>query len=490
MTDFSVPQRMSLGAFFMYFLKYFRLTFNASIIFLVYKIFKSDGGIIDNLHKIAAMLAGLTAFSLLLASIAYFQIKFHVEGGNLIYRHRLIGRATTTIPLNRIHSLRTRQGLLYRLLGLKGILFDTLASRGEEIELILSESDWQSLLKQVERQEQPQPVASDVPPVYDPSLHKKFSNRDLVLDALCQNHLKGMMVLGGFVAVVFNSLTDLSENAIETIASYLESHFDYFAVSLAGIAVIMAATYLVSLVLWLCKVLLRYYDLSLTYDCKTLTFTHGLFSRLSSRFARDKICTLWIKRNYFERRSGLCTLALKQALNSSAQKEDDNLKIYGRDRSDFFLGWWLGHDYRSEAETAVAKSGKGVVTHSLLPDLLLSFAATFVLWHFGQYVWITLPVIYLLTAIPKGIMTMRHSRISLRETYLVVANGRFAEIMNYLKYDNVEVVRLTRTPLSRLTGRVSLSLSTSGSTFTVRSLRQDQARQIYELLLAKSVAAK
>ena len=196
------------------------------------------------------------------------------------------------------------------------------------------------------------------------------------------------------------------------IAGYLKSHLDHFAVSAVGIAMVMAFTYMVSLVLWLGKVLLRYYNLSLVYDSKMLTFSHGLFSRLSSRFSRDKICTLWIKRNYFEKRFGLCTLALKQALSSSAQKEEDNLKIYGHDCSEFFLGWWLGQGYESETDIIAAKSGKGVFALSLLPDLFLSSVAVAALCYFGLYGWIILPVIYLLVCIPKGLLMMRHSSIS------------------------------------------------------------------------------
>ncbi|MDE5665916.1 MAG: PH domain-containing protein [Duncaniella sp.] len=490
MTDFSVPQRMSLSALAIYFLKFFRLTFNASVIYLTYTLFQSDGDFVKTILKIAVTIGCTALLSLILASLAIFKMKFHVKDGNLIYRHNLISRATTTIPLNRIHTLRTRQGLLYRLLDLRGVLFDTLAAKDEEIELVLSESDWQSLLDRIERQERSQSDVTDMPPAYNPSSFIEFSNKNLVFDALCQNHLKGMVVLGGFASVVFNTLSDLSENSFELIESYLESHFDHFVVSWVGIAMIMACTYIVSLVLWLGKVLLRYYNLSLTYDSKILTFSHGLFSRLSSRFSRDKICTICIKRNYFEKRFGLSTLALKQALNSSAQKEDDNLKIYGHDCSDFFLGWWLGQDYASEADIATAKSGKGVITHSLIPDLLLSSVAIVVLCHFGLYGWTILPVIYLSVGIPKGILTMRHSHITLKDSYLIINNGRFAEIKNYLKYDNVEVVRVTRTPLSRFTGRVSLSISTTGSTFTIRSLRQEQAMDIYERLLAKSIVSK
>lgn len=490
MTDFSVPQRMSLSALVIYFLKFFRLTFNASVIYLTYTLFQSDGDFVKSMLKIVVTIGCTALLALILASLAIFKMKFHVKDGNLIYRHNLISRATTTIPLNRIHTLRTKQGLLYRLLDLRGVLFDTLAAKDEEIELVLSESDWQSLLDRIERQERPQSDVTDMPPAYNPSSFIEFSNKNLVFDALCQNHLKGMVVLGGFASVVFNTLSDLSENSFELIESYLESHFDHFVVSWVGIAMIMACTYIVSLVLWLGKVLLRYYNLSLTYDSKILTFSHGLFSRLSSRFTRDKICTIWIKRNYFEKRFGLSTLALKQALNSSAQKEDDNLKIYGNDCSNFFLGWWLGQDYASETDIATAKSGKGVITHSLIPDLLLSSVAIVILCHFGLYGWTILPVIYLSVGIPKAILTMRHSHITLKDSYLIINNGRFAEIKNYLKYDNVEVVRVTRTPLSQFTGRVSLSISTTGSTFTIRSLRQEQALDIYERLLAKSIVSK
>ena len=109
------------------------------------------------------MIAATAALAFVLACVSYYQIKFHVENGSLIYRHNLISRASTTIPLDRIHTLRTRQGLLYRLLNLRGVLFDTLASKGEEIELILSEADWQCLLDEVEIQEKPQPLAPDIP---------------------------------------------------------------------------------------------------------------------------------------------------------------------------------------------------------------------------------------------------------------------------------------------------------------------------------------
>lgn len=487
MTDFSKPQRMSLGAFVIYFLKVFKSFISASIIFIGIDIFNSDDSAGEIMQRLAVSIAFVTAIALVVAAAAYFQIRFHVEGGNLIYRHYIISRATTTIPLSRIYSLRTRRNLLYRLLKLRGVLFDTLAAKGAEIELILSESDWQSLISQIERQERPQTLATDVPPPYDPSSTMKFSNNDLVLDALCQNHLKGMLVLGSFFALIFNNMSDVSEDQIEMMAGYLETHVGAASVSIIGLIIVLAATYIISLLLWLGKVIFRYYGMKLSYNTKMLTFSHGLVSRLSSRFAYDKICTLWVKRNYLEKSLGLCTIALKQALNASAQKEDDNLRIYGRDDSDFFLHWWLGENFSSEPDILSARSGRGVFTFSFIPDLIISGTVTALLWIYGLYGWIAIPAIYLLTAILKGICAMRHSHITLKKTYIIVGKGRFAEIKNYLKYTNIEVVRIKRSPLSRLTGRISLILSTPGTTLAIRSLKATDALPIYEYLLAKSI---
>ena len=132
----------------------------------------------------------------------------------LIYRHNMIGRVTTTHPTNP-HTHCAPDKACSTVFSVCGECFSTLfADKGEEIELILSEADWQSLLKRIELQERPQPAVADMPPSSGGShtSYRKFSNTDLVLDALCQNHLKGMAVLGGFVAVFFNNMLNLYEN--------------------------------------------------------------------------------------------------------------------------------------------------------------------------------------------------------------------------------------------------------------------------------------
>ncbi|MDE6511360.1 MAG: hypothetical protein K2L00_04600, partial [Muribaculaceae bacterium] len=74
----------------------------------------------------------------------------------------------------------------------------------------------------------------------------------------------------------------------------------------------------------------------------------------------------------------------------------------------------------------------------------------------------------------------------LKPTYCIIHNGSFAETANYIKYSEIEVVGIFRSPLTRRTHRASLAVSTSGTTFIVRSLTEKEATLIRELLLMNS----
>lgn len=486
-TDFSHPQRMGAGAFFIIFAKLF-VSYIVPIASVgIYKFFNSS--LTENVGvgiTILMCVGSCIGISLIGSLISYFTKKFYIKDGNLIFIHGLINREKTCVPLDRVHSLRTRRGIWYRLLDMRGIIFDTLATRKEEIELILTESAWKRLLSIIEKGEQPQTISLTEPPEYNPSYTVRYPNENLLLAALCQNHLKGMAVLGSILTVLFDNLSDFSENATATVGNYLTAYFKGLLTSPWNLITLLFVTYIGVLLLWLGRVLLRYYDTVMSYDKKILTFTYGMLTRSSCRFFYDKICTIRIKRNLLEKRFGFCTLMLRQALNASAEKEDDNMKLYGTDSSSFFLNWWIGEDYKNAIDLKTAQSGRGAFFHAIFMRILLAISISIILWHYELYVWLIIPILYLLFSLLRGIFIMRHSKITLRSSYLIIHNGAFAEITNFVKYSNLEVVRIRRTPLTKWFHRVSLVLSTSGTTFLVRSIKEADAKVVYEFLLKKA----
>ncbi|MCM1490376.1 MAG: PH domain-containing protein [Muribaculum sp.] len=491
MTDFSRPQRMGGSAFMIIFVKHLKKISGATLLYFLARFLGTDYD--DTKFSFAwevLIFAGICiCLSLLVAIADYFPKKFYVRDGSLVFTRGLLQRQTVTVPLDRIHSLRTRRGLLYQMLGMRGIAFDTLASKMEEIELILDESDWQTLLKQIEYEEADETVTSESNENFE-GVFIYFRNKYLIAAAFCQNHLKGVAVVGAFLVAVFDKLSDFIGDVEDYVNSVAYEYADEFVMTPLDVVLILIAAYILVMILWVGKALLLYYDMTAAIDDSLLTFSRGLFSRMSSRFSHDKVCTACMKQNLLERKFGLCTLNLRQALFATAEKEEDNIKIYNRcDDSLFLLKWWLGEDYDKEETLFVGKSGGGVLFHSVIPGLVLSVIAVVVLCSFGQYVWIIIPAAYSFVVLYLGICAMRRSKISLQETYVEIDNGRFADIRNYLKYDNIEVVQLRLTPFSRWTRRVSLAIATPGSSFVVRSLRMEEASQIYEFLIHRSETA-
>ena len=393
--------------------------------------------------------------------------------------------------------MRTKQGFIYRVLEMRGVLFDTLASKSAEIELILDDRDWKALMERVEVEEDVSgsselPDSSELSGASGTSRFSEAAEErisgNLIKGAFCQNHLQGMAVLFAALAAVYNTVSTVDDHAVDHIIDYVDTHAGTLSLQPSGYVVVAVALYFFVMLLWIGKVFLRYANLryanmEVRIARGQLTFESGLIARNSSRFSYDKVCTVYVKRNFLEQWLHGSTVMLRQALNATDEKKGADVRVYGSDSAADFLNWWLGSGYGSSPEVVSARSGYGLMWHVMRLDILISLAAAVTLTCFGLYVWLAVPAAWLLISLAKGFMAVRRGRITLKEDYIEIHNGRFADIRNYVKYSNIEVVRLKATPFTPYSRRVSLTLSTNGTSFTLRSLQEQEAREIYERLV-------
>ena len=494
--DFSVPRRMSKSAFVVFFFKEL-WSYSGVFLIMVYFDLKDAAGstFLELLRNFFLMLSGMLLVVGLIAFLGYYFKTYYVSGGNLIFKHGVLRREITTLPLSKIHSMRTKRGFIYRLLDMTGVSFDTLASQSAEIELILDDDDWKALLRRVETQETEtvaEPAQNDVlPPIPSVvSTSMTYSNVNLLKGAFCQNHFKGMAILGGVVATLYGKVAAIDEEVLGYAIDYVAEEIDhaaYISYSFTMIAVLVVGAYLMTMLLWMGKAFLDYFNTVLRMDDTRLFFEHGLITRRSAQFSFDKVCTIIVKQNFLEKWLNGRTIQLKQAFNISGEDEKDkeanNVKIYGVPSSANLLQWWLGKDYAASATLRVAHSGKGVFGYTVMWDIVAVAVAIIILVHFEQFIWLVIPVAYLLSSLVKGCLAVRKSRITLKNDYMEISNGKYANILNYIKYENVESVELVRSPFTPLFHRVKLRIYTNGSSYTVRSLKMDEAKEIYELLL-------
>ena len=506
--DFSEPRRMSGSAYWVLMAKGLREYASLFVILIVLKFIDADDQhtFMEKMRAVSLLSAWYLALAALTAFISWYFKKYYIEGGKLIFIHGLLSKETTSIPLSKVQSMRTKQGFIYRVLEMRGVLFDTLASKSAEIELILDDRDWKALMERVEVEEEAVPSAavsasSELPVSSELSgasgtsrfpeaaeertsgSSLSFSNSNLIKGAFCQNHLQGMAVLFAALAAVYNSVTTVDDHAVDHIIDYVDTYAGTLSLQPSGYVVVAVALYFFVMLLWIGKVFLRYANMEVRIARGQLTFESGLIARNSSRFSYDKVCTVYVKRNFLEQWLHGSTVMLRQALNATDEKKGADVRVYGSDSAADFLSWWLGSGYGSSPDVISARSGYGLMWHVMRLDILISLAAAVTLACFGLYVWLAVPAAWLLISLAKGLMAVRRGRITLKEDYIEIHNGRFADIRNYVKYSNVEVVRLRSTPFTPYSRRMSLTLSTNGTSFTLRSLRIEEAREIYELLL-------
>ena len=127
MNDFSTPRRMSSAAFIVIWMQTFQQLITTFIFIIGMMLFDDDLVHSQRIIMAIACVGGAVALSAGIAFLKYYFRKYHIEGDSLIYTHGLAFKNTTSVPLERIHNLRTKSGIFYRLVDMRGVSFDTLA---------------------------------------------------------------------------------------------------------------------------------------------------------------------------------------------------------------------------------------------------------------------------------------------------------------------------------------------------------------------------
>lgn len=487
MNDFSSPRRMSVVAFIVMWQKAFRDVIGISLVpaaYMLYDIF--TGSTIDSMDIM--LLAGIIVIlPLSVAFVRYYFRKFHIEGDKLVYTHGLASKNTTSIPLSRVHTLRTKSGLLYRVLDLRGVTFDTLATDSQEVELILDEAEWQRLLHRV-RAGEPPALAADtavsLPPPSDMCMHK-VSDVNIIKGALCQNHLKGFAILATIVLALFDKINQI-EDSTGRIVSYIDSHIGDALPSAGECTLLVLAIYFVVMLLWTGKIVLRYSGMTVRMSDSRLTVESGLFARYTCRIVRDKVTVMSIKQNPLELAAHCHTITIRQAENVAAAGKEGYIRIYGSNLGGRLFGWWLGDDSAAPSTLLMcARSGRGLFMRTFIPHLLMAMAAAYILYHLMDAIE---PVVvicsgYVAIMALRAAMAWKHSAVRLYGDYVQIDRGNIARIREYIKYSDIESVSIRNTPLTVYTGRVSLQIFTNAGAYTVFSLESDKVMTIRRIIL-------
>jgi len=327
-TLFREPQRQSaIGILILFFdtIRHYVKAFWAIVVLWVFKI--------DEINT-TYLLLGILVAIVVVAIIAYFtyiNFTFHLDYENqeFVIHEGIFNKTRTTIQLNKIQQVNINQSLVQRMIGVYALDVDTAGSNAKEgkikaiahpvaIELkaALLDNEKRKTVQQEEILEAPIETDQEKPFI-------KISTLSLIKMGVTSNYVKSFsLLLLAFFTILDYTQKILGEDVLEkqNLESYVNKEF-----LISSFFILMVALFVMVLVINLGRILIKYFDYTMTKQKGSLLISFGLFNTKSTIIKPEKVQIAAVSQNYFQKKMNILALKIKQA--TSGAKEERKLAI-------------------------------------------------------------------------------------------------------------------------------------------------------------------
>ena len=362
------------------------------------------------------------------------------EGDQLVTLSGVVSRNRTSVPLDRVQAVSTRQNLLHRLVNLVEVNVQTAGSLGAEVQLTAVRP---AVAERIRRLSTATTTSGDAvapeaalgpedtpppPPESDPVLHRSLA--DILVVAVTRNPfvlLAPIPLAIGFGVEAEEFLGRFSDQAGDVV--------DRVGGSALGAVVGVTAVVVISALVSIAFVVLRLFDLRLFIDGAGLRRLSGLISRTEITASRERVQLIAVRTNPVERLLGLRELVLPVAGGGASVQigtaVPTSLQLPGTRPAelervvDLILG--ADHDAETGHTATDGISPLAVRRWTLWGGLLPAVIATVVLWllveRLAALALLWVPIMWMLARLRQ-----RSWRWSLGPETLRIRNGIIGEV--------------------------------------------------------------
>lgn len=236
-----------------------------------------------------------------------YQLESVDDDDQLVTSSGVLSRNRTSVPLDRVQSVSTRQNLMHRVFDLVEVNVQTAGSVGAEVQLSAVRPEVAERLRRLSTATgtsgtiEAAPVGTDgtpPPPAQaDPLVHRSLG--DILVVALTRNPLlllAPIPLAAGFGVELGDLLSGFSDEAGDTLEGA--------AGSVTGVIALVLVVLVVSIGVSVLFVVLRLFDLRLFVDGAGLRRQSGLISRAEVTASVERVQLLDVQRNLLERAVG------------------------------------------------------------------------------------------------------------------------------------------------------------------------------------------
>ncbi len=492
--DFDKPRRQGRGAWVLMFLKLLRTLIKHLFPVLVVTIFRKMSWS-RTLLVLAIFVGALLLIAFVLSLIRYRKLRFCVREGFLLISDHIWGRRETSIPLEKIHNIRTRSGFFYQLVEMESLQFDTLGESKAEVELLLSMEESAALRALIasatatgETTAMPTATTSDSGMASEAQSTEAtqdfhYSMGQLLAGAFTQNPLRVFLVIGSVIALLYQNLDNYLIKYHEAILHKTETFVS--GTSVLTLATLLFGAYLICLLLYGGKIVLQQYGLTVRLDERGLAYRAGLLTVVRQQIRHDRILFLTIKQNPIERRLGLSSVQFEQArqVAGNEKKRDASITLYGWRETDILLRWWSGDSPASLSRECDVRSLPALARRNILVSVLPVCGALMLIGYLWSPYFYAFAAVWAIIGTMQSVLIYKHSGVCMDKDYLVVHGGAFARKRSVLPLVQMEQVELSAGFFQRRRGTANLRFSTKGQALEIKYLPRNAAGTIRNVIL-------
>jgi len=484
--SFDIPQRQSvIGTFFFLLMSVQKLIRIFWPLLLLY-VFKGNASKMME----PKWLIGLLILVLVLIAhsiLTWFNFYFLIKDKEFVLRKGYLKRVVIAIPFEKIVSINLKQGIIQQVLGVVQLEVDSAGSKKKEVAIYaISREIAEALKEQLASYKKASPD-SEESLVNGEGIEEKetilqLSIKDLLRISIAKNHLRGLLVILAFGNNIYYQLKDLFESEVSLAADKTESFIQHSGtIAIAGMVILVL---LVSLIISMAEVFLRYYNFNMISFANTFSLQSGLLKRKNITIPFTKIQRLKRSINPIQKWLNISDLQLVQANSVEVSKDKDKVSIPGCDDVKFRQLCDKIYDDPFSQHTYETKPQKVFLYRYFTFSFIIMSIPLFALGLELNWIWY-LEIVVPFIAAGIAYLTFYRRWYRLSHDYFQIDSGIIGKDYSIIEVYKVQTVHIKRTFFQRRNGTASLDLGMAGSVVRIDYISYDEALRMKDQILYK-----
>lgn len=479
--QFALPQRQSYVAILMIIWKTYKVVFRQALPLLVLFLFGKSSSKGD---VFLWGIIGIAIFSMIISIINFFKFTFYIHDDELIIEKGILSKKKISIDIDRVQTINFEQNIIHNIFNVVRLKADTAGSDKNEFNLdavsIETANAFRNIVLRVKKEQaiDEEHSLGALEQQSERKLIMSISHLELFKAGMVENHIRSSGVIIAFMYYIYFNLQEVGIN--------LEDYKDQLPAISFGILVILSLILIVaiiSFIISMVRMVLRYYDLKLIRSGKGFSYTAGLFTKRTVSALDSKIQKIMWSDNLLKKLLGIFDLKFIQASSETVDTKK-SIKIPSCKLSHVNIVLKALYPDLDMDKILLNRISPLWLKRQLLIRLVIGVALISGCYFLNLNMFI-LSIAFTILWIFHAVLKFRKIRFGFDQEYFLIKGGMYADKHSIFPIYKLQSIKSTQTPYMKRNGVVSLTFYHASGQSSIPYIPAQTAMVIYNYVLFK-----